>query len=185
MLVQHRSSTGFMLWFSSLVMNILTRSISLTDIHFTNCICRTNFKHVLNIFKICHFFLFADFFVLITGNCHFLHRTKSALFSLKCEKYCYLRAHVSWRTLCCFIFKNNKRNDIYYLALYEILWTISLFWIFFLHSSKSAVCCLSSDYSLVYCSFILNMINVMHLEGLIQLPNCCWLVTFQMLLSAI
>lgn len=55
---------------------------------------------------------------------------------------------------------------------------------FSVFSSKPSKCYLSSNCSSVYYSFILHMINVIYLEGLIELPTCWWLVTFRMLLSA-
>lgn len=66
-------------------------------------------------------FYLLRFFVLTTGNCHFLQMTKSALFSLTCKKYCNLRARVPWRTFFCFIKKKNiERNDTY--MLFSFTW---------------------------------------------------------------
>lgn len=115
----------------------------------------------------------------------FLQMLESALFWLKCEKYCQLKGTCSMKDILLLYFlRITKRNDIYYLALNPSNYKPILKF-FSALSSKPAECCLSSDCSPFYSSFILHMINVISLEGLIQLPTCCWLVTFQMLLSAI
>lgn len=49
-------------------------------------------------------FYLLSFCVVTAGNCHFLQMSKSALFSLKCKKYCQLKGTCSMKDILLYYF---------------------------------------------------------------------------------